>query len=131
MEEVVAVEVLVVIHKAAREGVWSYDVLYKLSWKERRTLEKVKELAEKLNKRLRIVNVVVNPDPDIPEYRAAGCPYAEKYVRKGWEYLLSGDTDHIKDILREMGLSGPDDLEGLIRFVKEAFKPDKIIVEKD
>lgn len=55
--------------------------------------------------------------------------FTRKYVKRGYEYLMSGTTDHISDVLKKMGLSDPKDVEGLKKFLSKVYEPKEILVE--
>jgi len=60
------------------------------------------------------------------EYEVYECPFVQEYIKEGWEYLFSGDTAHIPERLKEMGLKNEYDKEGLRRYLRKRF-PDAII----
>ena len=120
--------VLVIIHKNLKG--WNYDVLYKLSKRDKELIKKAEELLSEVNSKFPILKVAkVDPLEDGYEYYAHSCPYVKEYMEKGWEYWGSGDTFHIPEILAAMGLQDEEDLKGLIEYVKKRFKPSMIVIK--
>ena len=89
---------------------WCYDILYKEGVTD-------KILSGKLT-------------TDYLEYEMGGCPYAWKYRKLGWKYLISGDTAHTQELLERRGMKGRDDLDGLINYLKKRFPNAEVIVER-
>ena len=91
--------VMIVIHRH-RRGWLNYDVLYRCG---------------------------TEPPPDHTEYKV-DCPCIKRLIESGeWCYLGSGDTAHIPEWLRDLGIRGPSDVIGLIGHLRRLY-PDAIIV---
>jgi len=120
-------EVIALIHPVRRG--YGYDVLYRLSRLEerslRRSVESLRKLADKIGARLE-----VKLGGSFPEYDFK-CPLAKPWREKGWNLLCSGDTDHGRDVLEAMGLTDENDLEGLVKYLKSKFKVDKVLIMND
>jgi len=98
---------LVLVHKG--NGCLNYDVFYK------------KSLTDKLLKK-----ELPQYEKTEIEYRIYECPFVQEYIKEGWGYLFSGDTAHIPERLKEMGLKNEYDKEGLRRYLRKRF-PDAMI----
>jgi len=55
------------------------------------------------------------------DYRMAGCPYVRRFLKENPDfiYFSSGDTGHIKEVLKELGLKNEKDVDGLVRMLVE------------
>ena len=98
---------LVLVHEG--NGCLNYDVFYK------------KDLLEGSHGKVAPYYKKTEIEYEVPE-----CLYVKEYTKLGWIYLFSGDTAHIPEILKEMGLNDEYDVEGLRRYLRRRF-PDAII----
>lgn len=113
-------KILIVIHKILgtyRELYYGYDVLYRLSQREKRKVEEAKKTLKQIFKDFVRVDTVCTEY----DYKFRGCPLAFEYLKQGWEYMCSGDTNHDPEVLRDMGLKNPRDLEGLKQYLLKKY----------
>lgn len=112
-------KILIVIHKIgrSRDYYYGYDILYRLSRRERRKVEEAKKTLKQIFKDF------INIDIQCTEYdyKFRGCPHAYEYIKQGWEYLCGGDTNHFSVVLADMGLKDPKDLEGLKQYLQKKY----------
>lgn len=121
---VVVVEVFAVVHRSG--GYYSYDVFYRFRRDEEEDIAEAVESLRNVDLGVGIIRVKIGKECDFPDYKMSACPVVQHYKARGWKYLCSGDTDHIDTTLSHMGLKSPDDLSGLVEYLKSRYMADRV-----
>lgn len=115
--------VIVVVHPTKLSRGWAYDVYAFLSPEERQMIKEAEDIIARINRRVPLAKLEVGGD---------GCCYTIpdelEPIRDELVCIEADDTLRIENTLRAMGLKNENDLEGLISFIQQVYKPDELYV---
>lgn len=112
-------KIIAIIHRTPRGNAWAYDIYAVPSETDKKLLKIAEDILKILNDRIEVYRIIA-PYEDECCYRLPAS-ISSMYKRNELICVAAGDT---------LSSDNPQDLEGILNFIKQAFKPDEVYIEE-